>query len=237
MALRPLILVGAGGFARETVELVRAVNAVAPRWDLLGVVDDDPRLADATVAGLPVVGPVDEVVGRADTAVVVCVGNPSNFVSRARLVERLGLPSDRYATLVHPTAVIPSTATIGAGTVIHATTVLTTDVRVGRHVAVMPAVVLTHDDVVGDFATFGAGVRLAGAVEVGTGAYVGSAAVVREHRRLGDWCLIGAGSVVTRDVPAGEVWAGVPARRLRDVERVGDLDRRLGGGNGGRSGT
>lgn len=34
--------------------------------------------------------------------------------------------------------------------------------------------------------------------------------------RIGDGSTIGAGSVVTKDVPAGEVWAGNPARKLRD---------------------
>ena len=227
MTVPPLIVVGAGGFARETVELVAALNARAPQWDLRGIVDDSPELRGAVVAGVPVIGPVPAVHDHPDAAVVVCVGSPANFVARAQIVDRLDLDDDRYATLVHPTAVLPRAATIGRGTVVHALSVLTTDVSVGNHVAVMPQVVLTHDDVVEDFVTFGSGVRVAGTATVATGAYVGAGAVVREGLTVGAWSLVGAGSVVTRDIPAGEVWAGVPARRLRDVERTGDLAARL----------
>jgi len=61
-------------------------------------------------------------------------------------------------------------------------------------------------------------VRLAGRVRVEEGAYVGSGALVREDRTIGAWALVGMGAVITKDVPAAEVWAGVPARFLRPVQ-------------------
>jgi sugar O-acyltransferase (sialic acid O-acetyltransferase NeuD family) len=218
MTTRPLVIVGAGGFARETAELVRAVNERQPAWDLLGFLDDDPTLTGRVVSRLPVLGTSAWVHDHPHAAVVVCVGSPRNYMSRAIVVERLGLTHDRYPQLVHPAAVVPPSALLGAGTVVHATSVFTTDVQIGAHVAVMPGVILTHDDLVGDFVTFGAGVRVAGASTIDTGAYVGSGALIRESITVGAWSLIGMGSVVTRSVPAGQVWAGVPARFMRDVE-------------------
>jgi sugar O-acyltransferase (sialic acid O-acetyltransferase NeuD family) len=214
---RDLVIVGAGGFARETVELVRAANAVRPQWRLLGLLDDDKDLHGALVDGVPVLGGVEEALADRDVAVAVCVGSPRSYASRARVAERLGLPPERYATLVHPTAVVPPSCLLGPGTVVHAHVVLTASVQVGSHVAVMPHVVLTHDDVVGDYVTFGSGVRLAGGVRIGTGAYVGAGALVREYVSVGAWSLVGMGALVTRDVPAGQVWIGSPARYLRDA--------------------
>jgi sugar O-acyltransferase (sialic acid O-acetyltransferase NeuD family) len=222
-APQDLVIVGSGGFARETAEVVRAINEVRPRWRLLGMLDDDPVRHGTLVDGVPVLGGVDEALGDPDALLVICVGSPRNYFSRARIVERLRLPAGRYATLVHPSAVVPPSCSVGPGTVLHAQVVLTAAVEVGAHVAVMPHVVLTHDDVVGDFVTFGAGVRLAGGVRVGTGAYLGAGALVREHLNVGAWSLVGMGALVTHDVPAGEVWAGSPARRLRDVDVPPDL--------------
>jgi sugar O-acyltransferase (sialic acid O-acetyltransferase NeuD family) len=216
--VKPLILVGAGGFARETAEVVRAINADRPTWDLLGFVDDSSDLVDTTVDGLPVLGPIHALGSLPAANLVACTGHPANYFSRKQIVRRLGVPPCHYATLVHPTAVVPGSASIALGTVLLANTVLTASVRVGAHVAVMPAVVLTHDVRVGDFATIGAGARLAGRVQVGEGAYIGSGALVREDVSIGPWALIGMGAVVTEDVPTGEVWVGVPARRLRAVE-------------------
>ena len=224
MSGRPLLIVGAGGFGREAAEAVRAVNAERPTWELRGFLDDDPSLEGRELDGLPVLGPPAALERHGDASLVVSVGNPDNYVARKRIVERLGVPPSRYATIVHPAAVVPPSARLGAGTVILATAVATTGVWVGAHVVVMPGVVLTHDCRVGDYATLGAGARLAGGARIEEGAYVGSGALVREHRAIGAWALVGMGAVVTRDVPAGEVWAGVPARFLRRVEGVAGQD-------------
>jgi len=223
MSSTPLVLAGAGGFARETVGLVEAINEREPTWDLLGFVDDNPALHGGSVDGTPVLGPMEWVRGR-DVRVAVCTGSPANYTSRARIVQRLGLPGEHYATLIHPAAVIARSVSIGPGSVIHALTVATGHSTIGSHVAVMPSVVITHDDVIVDFATIAAGVLLAGNVHVGTGAYLGSGSRVREERTIGAWSLIGMGSVVTRDIPPGEVWAGSPARFLRaSHQQTGDL--------------
>ncbi|GIJ44553.1 putative acetyltransferase EpsM [Virgisporangium aliadipatigenens] len=214
--MKPLLIAGAGGLARETAAVVAAVNRVRPTWDLLGFLDDEPALHGTSRGGVPIVGPLAHA-QEATAGVVVCIGNPNDPGVRKRVVARLGLPAERYATLVHPSAEVGSGCLIGPGTVLLAHTVLTADVTVGAHVAVMPHVVLTHDDVVEDFVTIAAGVRLGGNVRIGPAAYLGSGALVRQGVRIGEGALIGMGSVVLHDVPPGEVWVGNPARRLRST--------------------
>jgi sugar O-acyltransferase (sialic acid O-acetyltransferase NeuD family) len=219
----PLVLIGPGGFGRETAEVVRAINAAheasggSPRWDLLGFLDDDPARWGTTVSGVRVLGGMDALAAQSDARVVVCTGHPGNFGSKARIVERLGLDRERYATLIHPTAVIPPSARLGEGSVVFAGVVATTDVQIGAHAGIMPLAVFTHDDVLEDFVTVGAGVRLAGTVRIEAGAYLGAGCLIRENRTVGPGALIGMGAVVTEDVPGGEVWAGVPARFVRPV--------------------
>ena len=213
-----LLIVGAGGFARETAQAVAAINAVRPTWRLLGFLDDDPLLHGRRVDGLPVIGGTDLVQSLPNAHVVVCVGNPRNYFSRARIVERLNLPDTRYATILHPSADISADSRVGPGSVLLAQVVLTSAVTVGAHVAVMPHAVLTHDVTVDDFATIASGVRLGGGVSVLRRAYLGSGALIREQVKIGAWAQVGMGSVVLQDIPDAEVWVGNPARKLRDVE-------------------
>jgi sugar O-acyltransferase (sialic acid O-acetyltransferase NeuD family) len=220
MAPEPLVLLGSGGFGRETVEVVRAINDAhggTPRWDLLGFLDDDPARWGEHVGGTPVIGGAGMLAELPDARAVVCTGHPGDFASKRRIVERLGLDAERYASLVHPAAVLGASCGLGAGTVVLAGAVLTAAVEVGDHVAIMPQAVLTHDDRVDDYAILAAGVRLAGGVRVREGAYLGAGCMVREDRTIGRGALVGMGAVVTSDVPAGEVWAGTPARLLRRV--------------------
>ena len=214
--VRDLVIAGAGGLARETAAAVRAI----PSWRLLGFLDDDPALHGMQRAGLPVLGPLAAVAEYSGAAVVVCIANARNPAVRERVVQRLDLPADRYASIVHPSADVGAGCVIGPGSVVLAQVALTADVSVGAHVCVMPQTVLTHDDVVEDFVTIASGVRVSGAVRVGRGAYLGAGAIVRETRTVGAGSLVGMGSVVLRDVPEGEVWAGNPARYLRPVHQT-----------------
>ncbi|WP_328911701.1 MULTISPECIES: NeuD/PglB/VioB family sugar acetyltransferase [unclassified Streptomyces] len=218
---RDLVIVGAGGFARETAQAVRAAAAAdlaagrPPRLRLLGHLDDDPALHGREVDGTPVLGGCERVRDLPDAQVVVCVGSPRDHAVRARLVRRLALPDERYATVTHPSAAVSESSSAGPGSVLLAHCALTAAVRLGAHVAVMPHAVLTHDDVAEDFVTIASGVRLGGGVRLARGCYVGAGALVREYVTVGAWSLIGMGAAVLGDVPPGEVWVGSPARRLR----------------------
>lgn len=213
-----LLIVGAGGFARETAAAVHAINDQKKTLRLLGYLDDNPALHGTVRGGVTILGGSSMVDDFPEAAVVVCVASPRDQLVRARVVQRLGLPSHRYATLVHPSASVGSGCVIGPGSVLLAQTVLTADVTVGAHVAVMPQTVLTHDDVIERYATLASGVRLGGGVRLGEGCYIGAGAMLREGITVGEGALVGMGSTVLRDVPAGEVWIGSPAGRM--PERV-----------------
>jgi sugar O-acyltransferase (sialic acid O-acetyltransferase NeuD family) len=205
-----LILVAASGLALETAEAARAAGlAVA------GCVDDDPSLAGTLAGGwLPVLGGLDVVATRPDSRLVLCAGRG---VVRERIADRrldIDVGDDRYASVVHPSVAVPHSCTVGAGSIVLAGSVLTASVTVGRHVVVMPHVTLTHDDVVDDFATLCAGVTLGGTVRVGRAAYLGMSASVRERVTVGEQAVLGMGAVLLEDLPEGQTWAGVPARRL-----------------------
>ncbi|HEX4790875.1 MAG TPA: NeuD/PglB/VioB family sugar acetyltransferase [Actinospica sp.] len=216
---RELYIVGAGGFARETAQLLATcIPALGKSLRLLGFLDDDPALTGRSVDGVPVLGPSTAVHDAPHAVAVLCVGSPRDPFARMRLAGRLGLPENRYATVVHPTVSVSVDSVVGPGTVLLAQSVLTAGVRIGSHVAVMPRVVLTHDDVVEDYATLASGVLLGGGVRIGRGAYIGAGAMIREHVTIGAGSVLGMGSVVRHDVPPGEVWAGNPARRLRRAE-------------------
>ena len=201
-----MVLVAGGGLAREAAE-----SAAAQGHRVVGCLDDRLRRGDEIAPGIAVLGTVDEVGSLGDVDLLVCAGKGS---SRARIVERLrllGVADRAFATVVDPSTRVANGCEVGPGSVLLAGTVLTADVTVGQHVVAMPNAVLTHDCVVEDFATICAGVVLGGSVRVGRGAYLGMACSVRENRSIGAGAVIGMGAVVLTDVPAGQVWAGVPA--------------------------
>lgn len=201
-----VLLVGASGLAREVLASGMA--------GIMGILDDDAALHGTVVGGVPVVGAIDTALAR-EERLLVCIGPSGSRRSVVRRLRDLGIADERYATHVAGSAWVGSTSAVGRGSILLDGVVVTADARIGRHVVVMPNCTVTHDDVVEDFATLAAGVALGGGVTLGEAAYVGMNASVRQRVRVGAEATIGMGAAVVDDVPAGETWAGVPARPMR----------------------
>jgi sugar O-acyltransferase (sialic acid O-acetyltransferase NeuD family) len=207
MARGGVVLVAAGGLARETLEALSFERPVV-------VLDDNPDLWGTSLGRAPIVGGLEDVKRYDDHAVVVCAGRGS---VRRRLVERLsdlGVGAERFTSVVHASVSVPASCTVGAGTILLPGVALTADVRLGSHVVAMPHVTFTHDDVVEDYVTLAAGVSLGGSVHVGSGAYLGMHACVREGLTVGPDSILGMGAALVHSLPPGQTWAGVPARPL-----------------------
>jgi sugar O-acyltransferase (sialic acid O-acetyltransferase NeuD family) len=212
MTPRPLLLVGAGGLARE---VLAAARTMPDSWDPIGALDDNPLRHGTSLDGVPVLGPIGLVGKYPEAAVVVCMANSRRPGGRLDMAEGLGLPAERFATIVHPFASIPPGFEIGEGSVLLAGAVVTTPIRIGAHILAMPHVLITHDDALEDGVTLAGRVTLSGGVRIGRAAYLGQGALVRENLSIGERAVVGMGAVLLSDVPDGEVWVGSPARVLR----------------------
>jgi sugar O-acyltransferase (sialic acid O-acetyltransferase NeuD family) len=209
-------IVGAGAQGRVTLETWRAQH---PR-DRFVFLDRDIALHGTEILGAPVVGaPDDRDLLSGD--VIVALGDVAQRLRVAAELEALGA---RFGSAVHPSAVIAPSASIGEGTIVHPASVVHTEAQVGRHVIVNTAVLIEHDCVIEDGASLSPGVRMGGRVRIAAGAFLSTGVTVAPRVCIGANTVVGAGAVVVRDLPAGVIAYGVPARAVRDVDQ--DFDPR-----------
>jgi sugar O-acyltransferase (sialic acid O-acetyltransferase NeuD family) len=216
-ASRGIVVIGAGGHAREVA--IACKRAIDTR--LRSVV----AFAISGPVSVPIEGAVP--VLTIDSAAaqfpgawfVVGVGDPATRASLAQQAVAVGW---RAATVIDERAHVADDVSIADGAVVFAGAVVSAGCRLGRHAHVNYNASVSHDCEIGDYSLVSPGANLAGNVSIGSHVLVGVGATVLHGTPasklvIGAHAVVGAGSVVTKHIPEREVWAGVPARRLRAV--------------------
>jgi sugar O-acyltransferase (sialic acid O-acetyltransferase NeuD family) len=196
------------------VDILDSENAQGRKYQCLGVLDDDEQRWGKDFAGLRVLGPLRLAAEFPEARFVHAIGSPRNFRNRLAIAEHLGLPPERFQTLVHPTAVVSPRCRLGHGVIVSSHVSLGGHSRIGDGATILANTVINHDSEIGDWSLVASGASIAGRVRVGLACYVGASAAVKEGVRIGTGALVGLGSVVIRDVPAGTVVVGNPAHQL-----------------------
>lgn len=209
--MKPLVIIGSGGQAREVAWLIEENNKKSPEWELLGFVSKEENNICKRYEILGDDSWFDE---QNDPVWVVCaVGNP---ILRERIVRRISnYEHVHFATVISRNAICSDTSIIGEGTVVCAGCILTTDVKLGRFVICNPGAIISHDSVMEDYVTINAGVRISGNVTVRNSVYMGVNSCTIQGVTIGERAIIGAGATVIDNIPDNCTAVGVPARVIR----------------------
>jgi acetyltransferase EpsM len=206
---QPLLICGTRSFASEVAGLVSEL----PELELAGFVENMERSrCEQPFEGLPVHW-VDDIAPLAATHRAVCALATTHRSRFTRQVEELGIAP---ATVVHQSAQVAPTATLGAGTIVSPGVIVAAHAVVGRHVILNRGALVGHHTEIGDHASVMPGANIAGNCRVGGAVFVGMGAIVLDNLSLGTSSVVGAGALVTRHVPERVQVMGAPARVVKE---------------------
>lgn len=201
---------GPGGFGRELI-------LANPARSAEGVVfiSDDVREIGSSVEGVPVLS-LEEAARRGSPAVVIAVADAHIRRKLAEKVAGLGLA---FGVIRPPSVVVGAGVQMGEGAILCDFTMITASAKIGRHFQANIYSYVAHDCVIGNFVTLAPRVCINGNTIVEDDAYIGTGAILKQGTpqkplRIGRGAMVGMGAVVTKDVPAGAVVIGNPARLL-----------------------
>jgi sugar O-acyltransferase (sialic acid O-acetyltransferase NeuD family) len=207
MAGRDIAVFGASGHGKVVADAAQSMG-----FQLRVFIDDAPDRAGTSLWGVPVMNFEEFLRSRPVGQVALGVGaNASRQAVHARLLDA----GVAVSTIVHASAVVAATATVGEGSVLMAGAVVNPDARVGVGCIVNTGAVVEHDCVLGPYAHLSPNAALGGNVWIGERTHLGVGAVAIPGVHVGSDVIVGAGAAIVRDVPDGSKVAGVPARPLQ----------------------
>ena len=137
---------------------------------------------------------------------------------RIAMFESLGIPDDRLASFVHPMAYVAPTVQLGPGTIIMPQVAMSPGTKLGKGTIMMVGATMGHDNEVGEFCHIAAQACVGSYLKIGKGVHIGFNATIHEGFTIGDFATLGMGAVLKHDIGEGEIWAGNPARFLRNAD-------------------
>jgi len=202
--MKNVILIGAGGHARSVVD-----SADPDIFNICGFVDD---YKEGTYIGLPILGNrIEDVPDYRSYGYLVAIGNCGVRRKWYKKIKELDL---ELVNIIDRTALISPTVTLGEGNFIGKYVVINAGSVIGNNNLINTKALVEHECRVYNHTNLSTNSTINGDVVVEDGVFLGSCALCNGQLRLGENCLVGSGSVVIRDVRAGEVVAGVPAHRI-----------------------
>ncbi len=212
-------VIGAGGFGRETLDVIRAINAQTHEaFVVVGVLDDAPsalNLERLSQFQTPYLGAVHTVTSLPpEVQIVVAVGTPQ---ARATIATRLRGWGRRSPSLIHPTVAVGNAAKFGEGLIACAAVSLGTNVRLGAHVHLNPHAVIGHDAELKDTVSVNPNATVSGECCIEARVLLGAGSVVLQGLSVGEDSVVGAGACVVNAVGSATTVVGVPAKELSDA--------------------
>lgn len=217
--MRKLIVIGAGDGFLEVNELIDDINEVDSRYEIIGILDDNPEKHGAEINGYEVLGSVSKALEFSDEVkFILAIGSHRNVLMRHEIIKNLNIPINRFETIVHPTVKIFRDCEIGSGCIIHFGTVIFSKSKVSDFSVISANCVLGVKNLLGKGSLLGSNITTTTGVKIGSFSFIGSSVTIGENLEVKPGAVVGLGTTLLQNVKPGLKVIGTPFKVIGKQE-------------------
>lgn len=196
--MEKIIILGMGGHAKSLVDILEKQR----KYEVAGfVVNED---VDKAINGkYPVIGSdsdLEKIYQSGIRNAAIGIGYMGKSDLRERLWKKLKHLGFYLPVICDPSAILAGSVWISEGCFVGKGSILNSNVSIGKMCIINTGAIIEHDCCVDDFSHISVGSVLCGNVKVGIASFVGANATVIQGKSIGDKCIVGAGTVIRKDV-------------------------------------
>ncbi|MGN6602885.1 MAG: hypothetical protein ACTHK8_10575 [Ginsengibacter sp.] len=212
--MKKIAIIGAGGLGREVFLIINAINKIKSKWDFIGFFDDGISKGTKNKYGT-ILGKVNDVLNfNEELDIAIAIGKPS-------VIKQIRTSININSKILFPNIIHPSityfdyeTIKIGEGNIISFLCLLSNDVTIGNNNFLNTRVSIGHDVKIGDYNIFNPNVQISGEVKIGSCNSFGFNSGVIQTKDIGDNNVVGAGSILMKNIGNSNTYVGNPATKL-----------------------
>ncbi len=219
--MKRLVLYGTGYL--DIRKHINAVNRRKKTFQIMGFINDLPEFQGKKIIGLPVLGGREVIPGLHSEGDICFFNNINSTRANARkiasILEKNGC---EIASIIHPSVELEFVR-IGRGVLLPNGCIVGSGVKIGNYLSCRLGVVISHDVTIGDFVYLSPGVTCCGKSVVESDCFIGAGTTIMPGVRVGRGSVVGAGSLVNKDIPENVLAFGSPAKPVREIDENFDM--------------
>ncbi|XWN37469.1 MAG: NeuD/PglB/VioB family sugar acetyltransferase [Balneola sp.] len=211
--MKKIVIIGGRGNGTVIASTIEDCKKAGQDIECTGFLNDN----EEEINGYPVLGGIQNGDWKKlseDHSFIYAMSNIKQAPERYKLLQDLGIPENRFATIIHPSAVVSDQAKLGHGVVLMPLTLVSPDVVIGNHSQLYAQSFVGHDTTVDEMVFVANNVSIGGRIHIKDGAHIGSNSSILERLVIGKFAVVGLGSVVLKDISDKEKVVGNPGRSI-----------------------
>lgn len=202
-----IIIIGTGGLAKALWGTLNHINKIRYGVTVRGFVSEKPQTG--IFCGLPILGDDEWLANQTGLDLIIGIGSPT---LRKKVAEKF--PMHNFPSFIHPNVITLGEIKYGKGCTIMPGCIFEPDISIGNFTHFEMGVTVGHDVTIGNYCVINHNAGISGNVTIEDEIMIGAGATIIETNRIGNGSILGAGAVLTKSIPDGQVWIGIPAKQL-----------------------